>query len=73
MAGTERDISAAEDSDLVNRALAKATGATIHRLGSLIMMYRWGLQREPDTACLCEIALRTFLCTGELKFPSVKI
>lgn len=58
--------------DLVNMALARADGATIHRVRGMVGIYRGCLANHPDIAILYEQALREFARTGKLKRLSIK-
>lgn len=59
--------------DLVNRALARASGANIHRLGQLITIYRLCEIQRPALAGPFEKALRVFAATGRLEIPALNL
>lgn len=63
---SENDRVAREDGTLIQQALAKATGANIHRVKAMVGMYRSSLGHHPTAAAIFEQGLREFVRTGDL-------
>lgn len=55
-----------EDGQLIQQAMAKANGATIHQVTALVGMYRSSLVHHPGVASIFEKGLRDFVRTGEI-------
>ncbi len=57
-----------EDAHLIEAALARADGSTIHRVRALVALYRDCAGKRPEICKLYEQALRAFVATGQLDF-----